>query len=70
MKITNILIGGVCMLTLAACNDYLDVDVPSKSSNEDIYTSETETSSAIWLTTTCCLTVMWIFQLKQMKLHS
>ena len=44
MKITNILIGGVCMLTLAACNDYLDVDVPSKSSNEDIYTSETETS--------------------------
>lgn len=47
MKITNILIGGVCMLTLAACNDYLDVDVPSKSSNEDIYTSETETSLAL-----------------------
>lgn len=47
MKITNILIGGVCMLTLAACNDFLDVDVPSKSSNEDIYSSETETSLAL-----------------------
>lgn len=47
MKINNILIGGICMLALSACNDYLDVDVPSKSSDEEIYTSETETNLAL-----------------------
>lgn len=35
------------MLTLAACDDYLDVDAPSKSTNEDIYSSETETAMAL-----------------------
>ena len=47
MKIKNILIGGICMLTFTACNDFLDVDTPSKQSNEDIFSSENETSMAL-----------------------
>lgn len=47
MKIKNILIGGICMLTFTACNDFLDVDTPSKQSNEQVYASESETSMAL-----------------------
>lgn len=47
MKIKNILIGGICMLTFTACNDFLDVDTPSKQSNEAIFSSENETSMAL-----------------------
>ena len=47
MKIKNILIGGICMLTFTACNDFLDVDTPSKQSNESIFSSENETSMAL-----------------------
>lgn len=35
------------MLTFTACNDYLDVEAPSKSTNESIYSSETEISMAL-----------------------
>lgn len=35
------------MLTLAACDDYLDVDAPSLKTNEDIFSSENETSMAL-----------------------
>ena len=35
------------MLTFTACNDYLDVEAPSKSTNESIYSTESEISMAL-----------------------
>lgn len=48
MKIRNILIGGVGVMALTtACSDYLEVDAPSKYTNEFIYTSASEASTAL-----------------------
>lgn len=47
MKIRNILICGLGVMALTACNDYLDVDAPSKFSPELIYSSEKEINTAL-----------------------
>lgn len=47
MKLKNIIIGGLGMLALSACNDYLDVDAPSKFSPEDIYSSVKDAGMAL-----------------------
>lgn len=35
------------MLAFTACDDYLDVDAPSKQTNESIFSSETEINQAL-----------------------
>lgn len=47
MKIRNILIGGIGLLALTACNDYLDVDAPSKQTTELVFSSSTEANQAL-----------------------
>ena len=48
MKINKILIGGLTMLTLSACNDFLDVDTATnKAGTEFVYGSETEIRTAL-----------------------
>ncbi len=47
MKIKNIFIGGLGVMALTACNDYLDVDAPSKYSPSTIYSSAKDVSQAL-----------------------
>ena len=47
MKLKNIIIGGLGLLSLSACNDYLDVEAPSKFLPEDIYTSVKDAGMAL-----------------------
>jgi hypothetical protein len=48
MKLKNIFIGGIGMLGLfASCNDFLDVDAPSKQTVESVFTSTTEINTAL-----------------------
>lgn len=47
MKIKNILISGLGVLALTACNDYLDVDTPSKYSIEDVFSSQKDANEAL-----------------------
>lgn len=48
MKIKNIILGGLGVLALTACNDYLDVDAASTSATpENIYSNETEVKTAL-----------------------
>ena len=47
MKIRNILIGGIGLLALTACNDYLDVDAPSKQTTELVFSSSSEANQAL-----------------------
>lgn len=47
MKLKNIIISGLGLLALTACNDYLDVDAPSKSFPENIYSSAKDVSMAL-----------------------
>lgn len=47
MKLRNILISGLGIMSLTACNDYLDVDAPSKHDIEKIYGSTKETGTAL-----------------------
>ncbi len=47
MKLKNIIISGVGLLALTACNDYLEVDAPSKFSPETIYKSTKDVGTAL-----------------------
>lgn len=47
MKLKNILISGLSLLALSSCNDYLDVDAPSKFSPESIYSSTKDVGTAL-----------------------
>ncbi len=47
MKLKNIIIGGLGLLAFSACNDYLDVDAPSKFFPEDIYSSVKDAGMAL-----------------------
>ena len=48
MKLNKIFISGMAMLSLTACNDFLDVDPDSTSANtEFIYNNEGEISTAL-----------------------
>ena len=49
MKINKILISGLAVLSLTACNDYLDVDPASNAASTDlVYGSEGETRTALY----------------------
>ena len=47
MKIKSILICGLGALVLTACNDYLEVDSPSKYSIEDVFSSQKDAGEAL-----------------------
>jgi hypothetical protein len=47
MKIKNIMLGCLGLLSLTACNDYLDVDAPSSNTTEQVYSSATEMNKAL-----------------------
>ena len=47
MKLKNIIIGGLGLLAFSACNDYLEVDAPSKFFPEDIYSSVKDANMAL-----------------------
>ena len=47
MKLKNIFISGLGVLALTACNDYLDVDAPSKYNLESVYSSSKDVSQAL-----------------------
>lgn len=47
MKLKNILLTGLVLTSLTACNDFLDIDAPSKQTNESIFTKESEISLAL-----------------------
>ena len=47
MKLKNIFFSGLSLLALTACNDYLDVDAPSKSFPVNIYGSAKDVNMAL-----------------------
>ena len=47
MKLRNIILGVGCLGILTACNDYLDVDAPSKNLPDKVYSSTTEKDKAL-----------------------
>nr|MBP7472077.1 RagB/SusD family nutrient uptake outer membrane protein [Prevotella sp.] len=47
MKLKNIFFIGVALTGLTSCNDYLDVDTPSKYDNTYVFGSETEINRAL-----------------------
>ena len=47
MNIKNILLGGLGVLAVTACNDYLDVDSPSKYSIDDVFSSQKDAGEAL-----------------------
>ena len=47
MKLKNILMTGLALTALTACSDFLDVDAPSKQTNEYIFTKSSEISTAL-----------------------
>lgn len=47
MKLRNIFFSGLFLMTLASCNDYLDVDAPSKYTNEYIFSNTVEANRAL-----------------------
>lgn len=47
MKLKNILYAGLAVISLTACNDYLEVDAPSAYGNDLIYTQKSEITRAL-----------------------
>ena len=47
MKIKNIILSGISLLALTACNDFLDVDAPSSYTPDFVFSQETEISRAL-----------------------
>ena len=47
MKLKNIFISGLSLLALTACDDYLDVDAPSKFFPENVYSSVKDAGMAL-----------------------
>ena len=47
MKIKNIILTGVAALALTSCNDYLDVDAPSKYTVDFVYSQKSEAERAL-----------------------
>ena len=47
MKIKNILFTGMAVLTLTACNDYLDVEAPSANTEEFVFSMKSEVERAL-----------------------
>lgn len=47
MKLKNILWAGLSVVALVSCEDYLEVDAPSSSSDEFVYTYESEITRAL-----------------------
>lgn len=47
MKLNKILISGLSLIALTACNDYLDVEAPSKFTPEQIYISAKDAGTAL-----------------------
>ena len=47
MKLKNIILTGLALMALTACNDYLEVEAPSKQTNEYIFSRESEVSLAL-----------------------
>ena len=47
MKIKNILLTGVAALALVSCNDYLDVEAPSKYTIDFVYSQKSEVERAL-----------------------
>ena len=47
MKLKYLLMTGLALASFTSCNDYLDVDSPSKYSNDYVYGSETEINRAL-----------------------
>ncbi len=47
MKLKNILISGLGVMALASCNDYLDVEAPSKYTTDYVYSNPTAINTAL-----------------------
>lgn len=47
MKIRNILISGLGVMALTACNDFLDVEAPSKQTVDAVFSSSQEVNAAL-----------------------
>ena len=47
MKIKNILLTGVAALSLASCNDFLDVEAPSADTEEFVFSQKSEIERAL-----------------------
>ncbi len=47
MKIKNIVIAGLVAVGFSSCNDYLDVDAPSKYDNEYVFSEKSEVNRAL-----------------------
>lgn len=47
MKLKYILMAGLACATFASCNDYLDVDTPSKYDDKYVFGTETEINRAL-----------------------
>ena len=47
MRLKNILYTGMALLSLTACNDYLDVDAPSAYTDELVFGQKSEINRAL-----------------------
>ena len=47
MKLRNILLTGLAAITLASCNDFLDVEAPSSYSEDFVFSQKTEINRAL-----------------------
>ena len=47
MKIKNIVIAGLVAVGFSSCNDYLEVDAPSKYDNEYVFSEKSEMSRVL-----------------------